>query len=108
MDYDYSTFITHLQNLMDAHGQSLRDASASLGISAPTLSRYLTGQRIPDLSYAIRIAQYYNVPIAWLLGLNSSRYEQIPDEIKTIVELYQIATVDDRAVIDLILSKYKE
>lgn len=108
MDYDYTVFYTHLKNLIDAHGQTLRDAADELGISAATLSRYISGLRVPDLSYVIRIATYYNVPLSWLLGMSDSRYDVIPDNLKALLSKYQQASARDREIVDFVLANYKE
>ena len=43
----------------------------------------------------------------WLVGRETSRYANLPENIKKISDLYSVATKEDRDVIDLILRKYE-
>ena len=58
---DYSIFRDRINYLFNGRGLSIRGLAADLGISTPTLSRYLSGDRAPDLPYLLRIADYFHV-----------------------------------------------
>ena len=58
---DYSIFKDRINYLFNGRGLSIRGLAADLGISTPTLSRYLSGDRAPDLPYLLRIADYFHV-----------------------------------------------
>lgn len=104
---DYSIFRERLRQLVDSRGQSINVLSEALGMSTPTLSRYLSGNRTPDLPYVVKISEYFCVSVDWLIGLNGDKYEIMPQEIQDVAELYSIATQDDRRVIQAVLSKYR-
>ena len=46
---DYSIFKDRINYLFNGRGLSIRGLAADLGISTPTLSRYLSGDRAPDI-----------------------------------------------------------
>lgn len=79
-----------------------------VGMTAATLSRYLSGNRTPELQYVVKIAEYFNVSIDWLLGMSGEKFEVLPKEIQDIAQLYTIATPDDRRVVQAVLHKYIE
>ena len=107
-NFDYTAFRTNLRRLMSVRGFSVKGFAAEVDITAATLSRYLSGDRTPDLPYVVRLAQYFNVSIDWLLGLNGDKFEVMPKEIQDIAHLYTLATPDDRRVVQAVLHKYIE
>lgn len=108
MQFDYATFRKNLRDLIESNGKSLRDTAAELGVSFTTLSRYTNGHREPDLKYVILLAQYFRVSVDWLLGFHEDRYETLAPETRELIALYNIASPDDRLVVDAVLNKYRE
>lgn len=105
---DYEIFRERLRQLVTGSGKTLQDLAADLNMSTPTLSRYLSGNRTPDLAYVVKISQHFNISIDWLLGLNGEKFEIMPPEIQEVASLYSVATQDDRRVVQAVLKKYKE
>lgn len=103
---NYSIFKERINYLFNRRGLSIRGLAADLGISAPTLSRYLSGDRAPDLPYLLIISDYFHVSIDWLLGIEDGR-EAIKDEMHEIAHLYSIASMDDRKIVHAVLDKYR-
>ena len=103
---DYSIFKDRINCLFNGRGLSIRGLAADLGISTPTLSRYLSGDRAPDLPYLLLIADYFHVSIDWLLGIEDGR-EAIKDDMHEIAHLYSIASLDDRHIVHAVLDKYR-
>lgn len=65
-------------------GKSLKEISEETGILYPTLSGYNQGIRTPKKGNAIKLADYFGVSVAYLLGLenmDSKRDNQIPRPI---------------------------
>lgn len=106
--FDYSAFRANLRRLIDVRGFTVKGFAAEVDMTAATLSRYLSGDRTPDLPYVVRLAQYFNVSIDWLLGLNGELFDVMPKELQDVAKLYSVATLDDRNVVQAVLSKYKE
>lgn len=53
--------------------QSINVVAREIGIPTSSLSLYEDGKRLPNMKNAIRIAEYYNVNVQWLLGTSDSR-----------------------------------
>lgn len=103
---DYSVFRDRMNYLFEGRGLTRQALAAELGISTPSISRYLSGDRAPDLPYLLIIADYFHVSIDWLLGLEDGR-QALNDEMHEIAHLYSIASVDDRKVVQAVLDKYR-
>lgn len=103
---DYEIFRENLRSLVQNRGKLMKDVANDINISPTSLSRYLTGQRDPDLKYVVRIAEYFGVTVDWLLGVNQHKFDALPPEIQELAELYSLASPDDRKVVKLILEKY--
>jgi transcriptional regulator with XRE-family HTH domain len=92
---------------VDSRGKSINAMADDLGMTPPTLSRYLAGKRTPDLQYIVRVSQFFNVSIEWLLGLSDIDYDILPADIKKMSSLYSVASEDDKRIINSILAKYE-
>ena len=73
-----------------------------------TIHRYLSGGRTPDLPNLMRLADFFDVSLDWLLGLSGERYNVMPQEIQDVADLYEVASPEDRRVIQAVLNKYRE
>ncbi len=91
---------------MASYGLKPADLAREADISAATLSRYLSDKRKPDLEYLIKIANYFNVSLDWIIGRSDDRYNKFTVEEQRFIDRYNISKADDKMVIDLILSKY--
>lgn len=105
---DFTYFQENLKRLMSSRGFSMKAFGDEVGITTATISRYLSGNRTPDLLQIIKIAEYFNVSIDWLLGINGDKFDVMPKEIQEIAQLYTVATPDDRRVVQAVLHKYIE
>lgn len=105
---DYTIFREHLRQLMQVRNLSAKALGEEITVAPATLSRYLSGNRTPDLPYVVKISQYFSVSIDWLLGLNGDKYDIMPKEVQEVAELYQFASPQDRRVVQAVLDKYKE
>ena len=104
---DISTFQTRLRALIESRGNYIYEVAQDLGVSIPTLHRYLGGQRKPDLAYVLRIADYFGVSVDWLIGRSDDKFNHFTKETNEIANLYSAASDDDRAVVQAVLAKYK-
>lgn len=58
----------NLQNLRQSKHLSQSYLAEALGISARTYQRYETGERLPDLMTAVKLADFYHISLDSLLG----------------------------------------
>lgn len=103
---DYEIFRENLRSLVQSRGKLMKEVAYDINIAPASLSRYLSGQRDPDLEYVVRMAEYFGVSIDWLLGVNGKKFDVLPPEIQEFSELYSLASPEDRRVIKVILEKY--
>ncbi|MCX4355788.1 MAG: helix-turn-helix transcriptional regulator [Oscillospiraceae bacterium] len=108
MEVDYTVFRNNLKWLIDSRGLTIKGLAADMGITASTLTRYIHGYRIPELSYIIALSRYFNVSIDWLVGVTTDKYNGLPDEVKEVADLYQVSSDSDRLVINAVLDKYRK
>lgn len=73
MDFDMEKFSYRLIVLMEDFNMSQVDLSKKIGISNVTISRYLSGDRIPRLDVITKISSAFNVSVDYLLGLSDNR-----------------------------------
>lgn len=102
------TFSNNLRMLIESRGMTIQGFGMEVNIPTATLSRYLTGDREPKLSYVLKIANYFNVSLDWLFGISGEQFDVFPQEIREIASLYSVASPDDRRVVQAVLSKYKK
>lgn len=69
-----------LKQIREARGKMQKEAANELGIGLSTFSQYETGKREPDYSTLVRIADYFNCSIDYLLG----RVDEPNIEIKKV------------------------
>jgi len=105
---DYTYFQENLRKLIESRGKMIKDVAMDNQMTPATLSRYLSGHRTPDLPYVVRLAEYFNVSVDWILGINGDKFEVLPKEIQEFAQLYSLASMDDRRVVQAVLNKYRE
>ena len=73
MDFDLEKFSYRLIVLMEDFNMTQIDLSRKVGISNVTISRYLSGDRVPRLDVIARIAAVFGVSIDYLLGISDQK-----------------------------------
>lgn len=63
-----SDFKTRLEKLLKENTIKQVDLARYTGMTTATISRYLSGDREPVSSNIEKLAQYFNVEIAWIMG----------------------------------------
>ena len=62
-----------LKELREKRGCTIEQFAALVGVTRPTMSYYLSGQRSPDAETLAQICRALNVSCDWLLGLSDER-----------------------------------
>ena len=57
-----------IKELRTKHGMTAKEFAESIGVSRPSISNYESGRQIPGDKTLKKIAETYNVSIAWLKG----------------------------------------
>lgn len=102
---DWTIFRTNLQRLLDSRGFTKADLSRALDLSVSTVTRYFY-ETTPDMVALWLIADYFDVPIDWLLGRSSQRWEKLSPELKNLCDKYTSASESDKLIINTLLDKY--
>ena len=78
-----------LHGLVTASPKSQREIASDLGMSQQRFNNYVNGQREPDFETASRIATYFNVSLAYLLGVEKDEPPFSADEISLVADYRQ-------------------
>ncbi len=101
-------FSTLLKELRTAQGKKQREIAEQLGIDRTTYGKYETGVSEPDFKITLKIADYFNVSVDYLLGRKKSPQDEsvitpspFPDNLKklrTARQLTQTALAEQLGV----------
>lgn len=69
-----------LRELRKQNKLSMKELGAILGLSESTISLYENGKREPDIATIIKIANYFNISVDELLGLQNKENDDILDK----------------------------
>lgn len=105
LEVNIETFRKRLRELIDSHGYTYADVEFYTGITSATVSRYLSAQRLPDMKYILVFCKHFGVSSDWLMGLNDEKPDSNTPEL---LFLYNRASLDDKAVVDTVLKKYRK
>jgi len=105
-------FKDELRRLRKQDGLTQADLAVSLGIAKSTISMYECGNREPDFETLEAIADYFNVDMNRLTGIDkasdgliSASYDVTAKEY-ALVRSYRKASPSDRQIIDNIVARY--
>jgi len=77
-------FGERLENLLDEYDLTQKQLSTELHIAPTTLNGYVKSNREPDYSTLIRLAEYFDVSIDYLLGVTNIK--KYPEEALSVKE----------------------
>ena len=107
VEHDFSAFKTRLRELIDGRGINVAQTALGAKINKTSMSRYFS-DRTPDIIAVWRLADFFNVSIDWLLGRTDERFSHLPSKPTIILsKKYEVASDDDKLIIDTLLSKYE-
>ncbi len=73
MNNDLSKFIgNRINNLLAVNRKKQKELAHFLGVTDNTISYYVSGSRTPNLSQLIKIAEFFNTSVDYLLGLTDA------------------------------------
>ena len=110
-NFDFSkyrqAFADNFAQIIEARGMNPKQFAIESHTPDSTLYRYLSNSRVPKMDNLIQLALYFDVSVDWLIGLSDERKKIWCKGATEIAELYNLASPDDRKVVDAVLSKYK-
>lgn len=91
--------VSIINRLCDGNGISLTKLEAATGLH----NIYRWDEKVPAFDKVVKVADFFGVSLDSLVG------REEPKRTRSEIEsLYEAATEEDKAVIDLILKKYKK
>jgi len=67
-----SKFSERLDEIMFEHQTSVSELAKAIGTTKMTVYRYISKKRTPELFYLIKISDYYNCSLDFLLGITDN------------------------------------
>ena len=68
-------FVERLRSLVKRKCGGGLELARHLGVSSQMVSKYVSGKSDPSLENAVKIAEYYDVSLDWLLGITAKNTE---------------------------------
>lgn len=103
--YNKATFAKQFKDLIDKRGLTQRSVAERINTTETTVSRYVSGDRTPNIETAVELASVLGVSLDVLVGYESPHQRQSPD-ISVLLSCYKKASDADRQVIWSLLDRY--
>lgn len=97
------TFFDIFSNLLSSHNISQKDLAESIGIRQATISDWKKNGNLPSGETAIKIADYFNVSLDYLLTGEEKNNEYSPDEIE-LISNYRSLQDHDKSMLQVMVS----
>lgn len=81
-------FFERLKELREERNLNQTDLAKHLNISQGTIGNWETNKRVPDVKMILKIADYFDVSVDYLLGKTNERRKTVPNE-KSLSEKQQ-------------------
>ena len=65
--------VDHLRRLREESGLSQSEFAGKMGVNRMTINNYETGKRIPDIDFAVRAADFFDVTVEYICGRTEYR-----------------------------------
>ena len=90
-----SNFGETLKEMLNERNLTAKDFAKSINVSAPTITRYIRGERMPDINILILIADALNCSTDFLLGrepenstLKFKKCPPFPEQIVILAKMF--------------------
>lgn len=91
--YNKAVFGRTLDSILKSRGITQRVFAEQLNTTEATVSRYCSGDRVPDITTLVKIAEMLNVTVGCLLGVEDSAIvERLSPDAVILVSCYRKAT----------------
>lgn len=109
---EQESFIKRLYILLEETNTTQRELAKKIKVTEVTISRYLSGERIPRMEIINKIAKYFGVSVDYLLGRTDNKqtnkktdiefsafyesYKELDEEHKNVLRTMLKAFVDSK------------
>ena len=96
-DYD-SVFSSRLRSLIEEKNISKQKLADEIGVSRQAISQYCDGSTVPNADKLLKIAEYFNVSLDYLVGNTESKTPINTDEGQLIRSICDYTGLSEKAV----------
>ena len=89
-----------IKELRQKNNLTLKELGQKVGMSTNTISRYETGKREPKIETWNKLAEYFNVPTSYLMGLDRNDLK-FPTKQEAIDFIHKIMKAQNIKVEDI-------
>ncbi len=100
-------FIDRLENFLNEKKITKTELAEKIGIRRPTISEWKKNGAIPSGDICLKIANYLNVSVEWLLTGEEKQAPQLSQEEEQFIGTYQNLTEEQKKTIRILLDGYK-
>ena len=104
--YTKAVFARRLKSILKSQGITQRDLSHRMNTTETTISRYVSGDRAPDIEAVVKLAQVLHVSTDTLIGAELSAAERPTADADILLNCYSRMTADDKRVLWALLDRY--
>ncbi len=104
--YSKATFARQFKTLIDQKGLTQRAVAEKLDTTETTISRYVSGDRTPNIETAVQLAGILGVSMDTLIGVETPAQPRPSPDISILLSCYERASDADRRVIWSLLDRY--
>jgi transcriptional regulator with XRE-family HTH domain len=104
--YSKAMFAKQFKELIDKRGLTQRTVAERINTTETTISRYVSGDRTPNIETAVELASVLGVTLDVLVGADLPAASRTPPDINILVACYKKASIADRQVLWSLLDRY--
>ena len=104
--YSKAMFAKQFKELIDKRGLTQRTVAERINTTETTISRYVSGDRTPNIETAVELASVLGVTLDVLVGADLPAASRTPPDVNILVACYEKASITDRQVLWSLLDRY--
>lgn len=104
--YSKAMFAKQFKELIDKRGLTQRAVAERINTTETTISRYVSGDRTPNIETAVELASVLGVTLDVLVGADLPAASRTPPDVNILVACYEKASIADRRVLWSLLDRY--
>lgn len=104
--YSKAMFAKQFKELIDKRGLTQRAVAERINTTETTISRYVSGDRTPNIETAVELASVLGVTLDVLVGADLPAASRTPPDVNILVACYEMASIADRQVLWSLLDRY--
>ena len=104
--YSKAMFAKQFKELIDKRGLTQRAVAERINTTETTISRYVSGDRTPNIETAVELASVLGVTLDVLVGADLPAAGRTPPDVSILVACDEKASIADRQVLWSLLDRY--